>query len=438
LKAKLEAQAAEAKELQLLKEALDAAQRLDEDENVAEIARDQTREWEEIQRKLSKEDDESKERRAKEENKNLASDKARAIETETDGEEKDAASESASDAFTFFGNLFGGTEKALKAPRDTRSTIVIQTAEPQEKPEKDWAATVFDFFGGSKPEEKKEAPSRGTIMIEEEKKRSVFEFFGSTDEVEKEMGPGRGTIRVNEEETPSNFSFFSGSSASKSTDKKVNQADSEKKPSDFFFGGSEEKGREESTDAVSCTLFNSSYCKPLRPEHVLTLVSLSFSIIERRRESQWRLRNRMPPKQANAATWVREQPSPLSVPKKWRKRRRILDMKWQRLPSAVSNKMKVTSRMVLCRRFLEATQRMPRRHQLRHFPPAQLLKKQMRNKVLHLFQCGLRTSTAPLQVLLATLRTSELEPRSPRLLSRKGLKPGQSLQQVREANIGLV
>jgi hypothetical protein len=211
LKAKLEAQEAEAKE------ALDEAERREED------------------------------------------DKARAIEAEKAGKENDTASESVSDAFTFFGNLFGGTEKALKTPRDTRSTIVIQSAEPQEKPEKDWATAVFDFFGGSKAEEKEKDSIRGTIMIEEEKKRSVFEFFGSTDEVEKEMGPGRGTIRVNEEETPSNFSFFSGSSASKSTDEKVDRADSEKKPIDFFFGGAEEKGREDSTDAVSCELFDSSY-----------------------------------------------------------------------------------------------------------------------------------------------------------------------------------
>jgi hypothetical protein len=283
LKANLEAQEAESMKVRLVKQALDAAHRLEEDEKAAEIARDQAREWEEIQTRLSNEADEAKERRTKEENEaNLAIEKARAIEAEKDAIQKDTASEGVSDAFTFFGNLFGGAEKAPKPPRDNRSTIVIQSAEPQEKPEKDWASSVFDFFGGSKAEEEKKARGRGTIRIEEEKQRSVFEFYGSTDEVEKQREPGRGTIRLNDEETPSILSFFSGSSASKSTDEKVERVDDEKKPSGvFFFGGTEERGREESTDAVSCTLFTSSYSnKPLRPKHVLTLFLFLFSSLK--------------------------------------------------------------------------------------------------------------------------------------------------------------
>ena len=361
-----------------MKEALDAAQRRDEDEKAAKIARDEAREGEEIQTRLSKEADEAIERRAKEEiEANLAIEKARAIEAEKDAKQEDTASES--DAFTFFGNLFGGAEKTLKPPRQSRSTIVIRSAVPEEKPEKDWTSSVFDFFGGSKAEEEENARGRGTIRIEEEKKRSEFEFYGSTDEIKKQREPGRGTIRLNEEETPSNFSFFSGSSASKLTDEKVERIDSEETPSGlFFFGGTEEKGREESIDAVSCTLFTFAYTYPL-DRRTYSHFSLSFSIIERRRKSQSRLRKRKPPKQENAATSMRrEQPLPLNESKQWRKRRRNLKLRWQRLPSDVSNKLKVTSRVVLCRRFWEAAQRILRRHQSRHFLPAQLLKRLMR------------------------------------------------------------
>ncbi|KAG7352186.1 cathepsin propeptide inhibitor domain I29 [Nitzschia inconspicua] len=205
-------------ELRYLQEAVDALRRRKDDEQRAQRARTEAKEWEQIQRGLEKEAKLAKKRREYEERMAAeARQKAQSMESSTAGD--------ASTEFSFLPNPFKATEgnspfqpnfppmpsvdnnifsflggnSEERRPRSPKSLT-----QPVVEKKESWLTFLFDFFGANRqPEE----PGQGTITLEPAKRTTVFDFFVSP-EMFAQKQPGRGSITIEEPKKPSIFSFF--------------------------------------------------------------------------------------------------------------------------------------------------------------------------------------------------------------------------------------
>lgn len=198
---------------------MNALRRRKRDEQGAEKARTEAKEWEEIQKGLEKEATLAKERRQYEEKVAAeAREKARLFESQGDVEKTtnfsfipnpfQGAEEGSSftpsfpsipaaeiNIFSFLGG--NNDEQRSQRPKSLTQPVVMEKKES-------WLTFLFDFFGAYRqPEE----PGLGTITLAPAKRTTVFDFFVSP-EMFAPTQPGRGSITVDEPKKPSIFSFF--------------------------------------------------------------------------------------------------------------------------------------------------------------------------------------------------------------------------------------
>ena len=234
-------------ELRFLKKAVDAMRRRNTDDLAADRARNQAKEWEQIQKGLEKEAKLAKQRREHDERiAEEARRKARLLKSEQ-RQHKQRAEEarrqerslreqnkqtvermrsfdqaSGNDSarqrnpFSFFKNpLQGGPNKENKfsffgrneSDKDRNSTPLKSITQAVKRKKKDsWLDAVFGFLAGEEP--KDEIPGQGTITLEPAKRISVFDMFVSPEKIAPAREPGRGSITIDDAQESSIFSFF--------------------------------------------------------------------------------------------------------------------------------------------------------------------------------------------------------------------------------------
>lgn len=221
-----------------MKEAVDALRRRNEDENAADEARTEAKEWQKIQQGLEKEAKKAKERREYEER--LAEEarrRAQYFEKEERKAEEDRRkartfessfveqrNEVGGKPFSFFPGSFligekGDTSQSVPPPFEMKEpafSFFSQRDVAQRKPKssftkpvvvarkESWFNVIFDFFGTNRIQEE---PGQGTITLEPARRTSVFDLFVSPEMIAPRE-PGRGSITIEETKKPSIFSFF--------------------------------------------------------------------------------------------------------------------------------------------------------------------------------------------------------------------------------------
>jgi hypothetical protein len=198
-----------------LKEAVDILRRRNADERAAEIARTETKEWQQIQEGLEQEAKRAKERREQEERMaEEARQRAQYLESSVD--------QGIKEEFSFFPNVFQfdddsdeSTENVnpfssffgmgMSNPEQQRTQSYSKSTQPVVVEKKEsWLKFLFQFFDSS---QRVEEPGQGTLTLEPAKRTSVFDFFVSPDLFAPRQ-PGRGSITIEEPKKPSIFSFL--------------------------------------------------------------------------------------------------------------------------------------------------------------------------------------------------------------------------------------
>ena len=230
-------------ELRYLKKAVDAMRSRNYDDMVADRARIEAKEWEEIQKGLEKEAKLAKTRREQDERKaEEARRKARSLKSEHRQHQRkaeearrqekelrkqnrqtadrirqlDRESEGQGNFFSFFSNPFEGGPKtenlfsffAPKGKDNDRNSEPVSSMTQAVKVEKkdSWLDAVFGFFAADAPAE--DVPGLGTITLEPAPRTSVFDLFVSPESIAPAREPGRGSITIDETQESSIFSFF--------------------------------------------------------------------------------------------------------------------------------------------------------------------------------------------------------------------------------------
>jgi hypothetical protein len=201
-------------ELQYLKEAVDILRRRNADERAPELARTETREWQQIQEGLEKEAMKAKERREQQERMaEEARQKAQNLESAVGEEIKEEFSflpnsfqfgeaqkaYGNENPFSFFGIGMNNPDeqRARSFPKSYTQPVMVEKKET-------WLKYLFNFWGTTQRDEE---PGQGTITLEPAKRTSVFDFFVSPDLFAPRQ-PGRGSITIEEPKKPSIFSFL--------------------------------------------------------------------------------------------------------------------------------------------------------------------------------------------------------------------------------------
>jgi hypothetical protein len=273
-------------ELGWAREAAEAAQRRNEDEEAAARARVEVQEWGEIRKILTKEAEQARLRRENEE-RAVAKARKKALEIVQASDQSPKgglfsifddkkleegaggkatqtvppAASSEGDVFSLLAGVFGlGEEqKTEQAEKETikkadqkgfsffggseKDELAAPVASESQGSQRDngWIGVLFDFFGANKRDE---PPGRGTILIadrQNEKISSVFDFFVSSEQTAPRE-PGRGTIIIPTDAKPSIFSFFADLGKQKEQVKPTEQKPEPEQPSMFsFLGGTARK-----------------------------------------------------------------------------------------------------------------------------------------------------------------------------------------------------